>query len=121
MPGLDFSLLGSIAEVPAREWDALIAHEPDAASPFVRHAFLAALEESGCASPRTGWSPRHVAVRRGATLVAAAPAYVRTDSDGDFSRDFDLAAAAERAGIAYYPKLVLGVPFTPATGRRVLA
>ena len=119
--GLTFSTLGSIAEVPAGEWDALLAHEPDVASPFLGHAFLAAMEESGCASPRTGWSPRHLAVRRGRVLVAAAPAYVRTDSDGDFSRDFDLAAAASRAGIAYYPKLVLGIPFTPATGRRVLA
>ncbi|HET7825992.1 MAG TPA: GNAT family N-acetyltransferase, partial [Anaeromyxobacter sp.] len=73
------------------------------------------------ASARTGWSPRHLLVRRGGSLVAAAPAYVRTDSDGDFSRDWDLAAAASRARIAYYPKLVLGVPFTPASGRRVLA
>lgn len=119
--GLTFSILGSIAEVPAGEWDALLAHEPDAASPFLRHAFLAAAEESGSASPRTGWSPRHLAVRRGGALVAAAPAYVRTDSEGDFSRDFDLAGAASRAGIPFYPKLVLGVPFTPVTGRRVLA
>jgi uncharacterized protein len=121
VPGLTFSLHGSISELPADEWDALHAHERDLASPFVRHAFLEALERSGSAAPRTGWSPRHLAARRGGTLVAAAPAYVRASSDGDFSRDFDLAAAAARAGIAYYPKLVLGVPFTPATGRRVLA
>jgi hypothetical protein len=119
--GLTLSIHGSIAEIGAAEWDALAAHEPVAASPFVRHAFLAALEESGCASPRSGWSPRHLAARRGGALVAAAPAWVRTDSDGDFSRDFDIAAAAGRSGVAYYPKLVLGVPFTPVTGRRVLA
>jgi predicted N-acyltransferase len=119
--GLTFSILGAITEVPADDWDALLAHEREAASPFVRHAFLAALEESGSASPRTGWSPRHLVARRRGALVAAAPAYVRTDSDGDFSRDFDLAAAAARAGFGWYPKLVLGVPFTPATGRRVLA
>jgi predicted N-acyltransferase len=119
--GLTFSILGAIAEVPAAEWDALLEHEPEIASPFVRHGFLAAVEESGCASPRTGWSPRHLVVRRRGALVAAAPAYVRTGSEGDFSRDFDLAAAAARAGMPYYPKLVLGVPFTPATGRRVLA
>jgi predicted N-acyltransferase len=118
--GLSFSVHGSIAEIPPAEWDALLAHEPDVASPFVRHAFLAAAEESGCAAARTGWSPRHLALRRGRALVAAAPAYVRTDSDGDFSRDFDLAGAAERSGIAYYPKLALAVPFTPATGRRIL-
>jgi uncharacterized protein len=120
VPALALSVHGSIAELPAAEWDALFAHEPEVASPFVRHAFLAAAEESGCASARTGWRPRHLAARRGGALVAAAPAYVRTGSDGDFSRDFDLAAAAERAGIGYYPKLALGVPFTPATGRRLL-
>ncbi len=121
MSGLAFSIHGSIAEIPAGEWDALALHEADVASPFVRHGFLAAAEQSGCASPRTGWSPRHLAIRRKGALVAAAPAYVRTDSDGDFSRDFDVAAAAARARVAWYPKLVLGVPFTPATGRRVLA
>ena len=120
VPGLTLSIHGDVAEVGADEWDALLAHEPEAASPFVRHAFLAALEESGSASRRSGWSPRHLAVRRGATLVAAAPAYVRTGSDGDFSRDWDIAAAAERAGIGYYPKLLVGVPFSPVTGRRVL-
>ena len=118
MPGLALSVHGAIAEIPAAEWDALHAHEAEVASPFVRHAFLAAAEESGCASARTGWRPRHLAARRGRTLVAAAPAYVRTDSDGDFSRDFDLAAAAARAGIGWYPKLALGVPFSPVTGRR---
>jgi len=121
VPGLALSIHGSIAELGAAEWDALLAHEPGAASPFVRHGFLAALEESGSASPRSGWTPRHLAARRGGALVAAAPAYVRTGSDGDFSRDFDIAAAAGRAGIVYYPKLVLGVPFSPVTGRRVLA
>jgi hypothetical protein len=120
VPGLTISLHGAIAELGADEWDALLLHEPAAASPFVRHAFLSALEESGSASRRSGWSPRHLAVRRGGTLVAAAPAYVRTDSDGDFSRDFDIAAAAARAGVGYYPKLLVGVPFSPATGRRVL-
>jgi predicted N-acyltransferase len=118
--GLSLTVHRSIAEVAAGDWDALAAHEPELASPFVRHAFLAALEESGSASPRAGWSPRHLALRRGGTLVAAAPAWRRSGSDGDFSRDWDIAAAAERASIAYYPKLVLGVPFTPATGRRLL-
>ncbi len=118
--GLTLSIHGAVSELGADEWDALVAHERDAASPFVRHAFVSALEESGSASRRTGWSPRHIAVRRGATLVAAAPAWVRTGSDGDFSRDWDIAAAAERAGIGYYPKLLVGVPFSPVTGRRVL-
>ena len=120
MPGLSLTVHAAIAEIRAAEWDALFAHEADVASPFVRHAFLAAAEESGCVSQRSGWAPRHLALRRGGRLVAAAPAYARTDSDGDFSRDYDLASAAARAGVAYYPKLLLGVPFTPATGRRLL-
>ena len=120
VPGPSLTVHGAIAEIRAAEWDALLAHEPDVASPFVRHAFLAAAEASGSASRRTGWAPRHLALRRGGRLVAAAPAYARSDSDGDFSRAYDLASAAESAGVPYYPKLVLGVPFTPATGRRLL-
>ena len=73
--GLTLSVHGAIAEIPAAEWDALLAHEPDRASPFVRHAFLAAAEESRCATPASGWRPRHLALRRGRTLVAAAPAF----------------------------------------------
>jgi uncharacterized protein len=117
---LVLSVLGGISEIPAAEWDGLLAHEPDLASPFVRHAFLAAAEESGCASPRRGWRPRHLVLRRDGVACAAAPAYARDSSDGDFGRDWEWAAAAERARLPYYPKLVLGVPFTPATGRRVL-
>jgi predicted N-acyltransferase len=121
VPGLALTVHGSITELPAEEWDALHAHEPDRASPFVRHAFLAALEESGSAAPRAGWWPRHLVLRRGRRMVAAAPAYRREGSDGDFSRDWEWAAAARRAGLPWYPKLSLGVPFTPASGRRVLA
>jgi predicted N-acyltransferase len=117
---LTLTVHGAIADVPAEAWDALLAHERDVASPFLRHAFLRAAEASGSASRRTGWSPRHAVLRRGSTVVAAAPAWVRTSSDGDFSRDYDLAAAAEQAGLRYYPKLLAGVPFTPATGRRFL-
>jgi predicted N-acyltransferase len=120
VPGLSLTVHRAIGEIAPAAWDALHAQEPEEASPFVRHAFLAALEESGSASARTGWSPRHLALRRGGALVAAAPAWRRTGSDGDFSRDWDIAAAAERSGIRYYPKLVVGVPFTPAAGRRLL-
>jgi len=119
--GLTLSVHGALSEVPAAEWDGLFAHERELASPFVRHAFLAAAEESGCAGLRAGWAPRHLVARRGGRIVAAAPAYARTTSDGDFGRDWDWAAAAARARIPYYPKLVLGIPFTPATGRRILA
>ncbi len=120
MDAFALSVLESIADVPAAEWDALAAHEPARATPFLRHAWLSALEESGSATPRAGWKPSHLVLRRGGRLVAAAPAYAKDDSDGDFSRDWHWAEAAERAGVPYYPKLVLGIPFTPATGRRVL-
>jgi predicted N-acyltransferase len=113
-------VLSSIEEIPAAEWDALFAHEPDLASPFVRHAFLRSAEASGAATTRTGWIPRHVVLRSGRRAVAAAPAWLRNDSDGDFSRDWGWAMAAERARVPWYPKLVVGIPFTPATGRRVL-
>jgi predicted N-acyltransferase len=118
--GLELSVHGSISELPAAAWDGLFEHEPVQASPFLRHAFLAAAEESGSATPRNGWRPLHLVARRQGRLVAAAPAYARDRSDGDFGRDWEWASAAARGGVPYYPKLVLGVPFTPATGRRVL-
>ncbi len=78
------------------------------------------MERSRSASDRSGWSPRHLALYSGGRLIAAAPAWIKDDSDGDFARDWDWAAAAARAGLPYYPKLCVTVPFTPCTGRRVL-
>jgi uncharacterized protein len=112
-----FRVLGAASEVRREEWDALL---DDRATPFVRWDFLDALEQSGCASPRAGWTPRHLVLVRGGRLVAAAPAYLKEDSDGDFARDWDWASAAARARLPYYPKLCVSVPFTPCTGRRVL-
>lgn len=106
-----------IADVDEQAWNALLDGR---ATPFVDWAFLEALERSGCASPSSGWTPRHLTLHRGGKLIAAAPAYIKEDSDGDFSRDWGWASAAERAGIPYYPKLVMTVPFTPVTGRRIL-
>lgn len=117
MAALSVSVHTSILEIPCENWNALLTQQD---SPFVDWRFLAALEQSGCAAPQTGWTPCHLAVHRGADLVAVAPAYLKESSDGDFSRDWDWAAAAERAGIPYYPKLVFGIPFTPVTGRRIL-
>lgn len=116
----DVHVRDAVADVPAAEWDRLWAHEPARATPFLAHAWLDALEQSGAVSARSGWTPRHLTLRREGRLVAAAPAYLKRDSEGDFSRDFSWAEAAERGGVPYYPKLVLAVPFTPATGRRVL-
>ncbi|BDG08705.1 GNAT family N-acetyltransferase [Anaeromyxobacter paludicola] len=115
----DLRILEAISDVPAASWDALLAHEPDRATPFLRHAFLSACELSGCAAG-AGFAPRHLTLWRGRRLVAAAPAYVKDGSEGDFSRDWEWAAAARQARVRFYPKLVLTVPFTPATGRRFL-
>ena len=120
MAGLEVHVRDAVSDVPAAEWDRLWAHEPALATPFVQHAWLDALEQSGAVAARSGWVPRHLTLRRAGRLVAAAPAYARSDSDGDFGRDWAWAEAAERAGIPYYPKLVLGVPFAPVTGRRIL-
>lgn len=117
MATLTVRIVPRLADVGAERWGALLAPGD---SPFVHFAFLNALEETGCAAPSAGWTPLHLLVHRGAELVAAAPAYVKGDSEGDFGRDWDLAAGAERAGLPYYPKLVVGVPFTPVTGRRLL-
>lgn len=104
-----------IDAVPANEWNALAGD-----SPFLRHEFLAALEHTHCVGEGTGWYPAHVAVRDGKTLVGAAPAYLKTHSYGEFVFDFAWAQAYSRSGLEYYPKLVVAVPFTPASGARLL-
>jgi uncharacterized protein len=106
-----------LAGIPEPAWDALL---DDAATPFLRWAWLEALEHAGCVKEEHGWRPRHLALWEGERLVAAAPAYLLDTSDGDFSRDWGWADAAQRAHIPYYPKLSLTVPFTPVTGRRIL-
>ena len=114
---MELRVYDAIEQVPQPAWDALADGK---ATPFLRWHWLEALEKSGCATGATGWQPCHLTLWRGDELVAAAPAYIKEDSDGDFSRDWGWADAAMRARIAYYPKLVLTVPFTPCTGRRVL-
>ena len=108
-------VLERITEVSALEWNALAGDYP-----FLRHEFLAALEDSGCASARTGWTPQHLALFDGQGLAAAAPLYRKEHSWGEFVFDFAWARAAEQRGLTYYPKLVCAVPFTPATGARLL-
>lgn len=114
---LELRVHRSILEIPADAWNAIL---DDEALPFLDHRWLAALEESGSASPRWSWSPRILSLYRGDRLVAAAPCWKRGTTDGDFARDWHWAEGFERAGIPYYPKLVLGVPYTPVTGRRLL-
>ncbi len=113
---LSVSFASGVVEVPAVEWDALV----DANDPFLEHRFLSALERSRSVGGRSGWTPRPVLVRQGRELVGAVPLYLKQHSYGEFVFDFGWAAAAQRAGISYYPKLVAAVPVTPVTGARLL-
>ena len=110
-------MLERVSEVPRETWDAMVG--PDS-SPFVEHTWLDLLEQTGCVGPDTGWLPRHLSLWNGETLVAVAPAYAKGNSEGEFIFDWAWAEAAHRMGIRYYPKIVVAVPFTPATGDRVL-
>jgi uncharacterized protein len=114
--GLEVELARDIGAVAAADWDALTGQD----DPFIEHAFLHALEQSGSVGGDSGWSPTHVLVRDGGRLVGGLPLYVKHHSYGEYIFDWAWAAAAERAGLRYYPKLVSMVPFTPATGCHVL-
>ncbi len=114
---LTLSLHRNIAEITAAEWDACAGRT----NPFVSHAFLSAVEDSGSAGPRTGWLPQHAALRDAAgTLVACAPLYAKSHSYGEYVFDHAWADAFERAGGQYYPKLQCAVPFSPVPGPRLL-
>jgi predicted N-acyltransferase len=113
---MEVAIVESLAEVPAPQWDRLAGDDP-----FLSHAFLSALEESGCATGATGWAPRHLLLRSGGELAGAMPLYLKTHSYGEYVFDWAWADAYFRHGAAYYPKLVCAVPFTPVSGRRLLA
>src|ERR1043166_4187185 len=121
---LEIRVVPAIADVPAAAWDACA--NPHAASedcpynPFVSHAFLNALEASGSATARTGWQPQHLIAEIGERVVGVVPCYLKSHSRGEYVFDAGWAEAYERAGGNYYPKLQVSVPFTPATGRRLL-
>ncbi len=114
--GLRVELLSKLEAIDAAQWDALAGQD----DPFIEHAFLLALEQSGSVGGDSGWLPLHVVAREGERLVGALPLYVKLHSYGEYIFDWSWASSAERAGLRYYPKLVSMVPFTPATGRRVL-
>ncbi|MFY8104397.1 MAG: GNAT family N-acetyltransferase [Ramlibacter sp.] len=106
------------AQVPRAAWNALLA---PGASPFMRHEYLCALHESGSATPRAGWTPAFVTLWRGDTLHAACPLYLKDHSYGEYVFDWAWANAYEQHALAYYPKALVGVPFTPVPGTRLLA
>jgi hypothetical protein len=121
--------VASLAEIAPEAWDAC-ANPPgltaeggagERFNPFVAHAFLSALEESGSVGRRSGWTPAHVIVEDASgRLVATAPTYLKSHSQGEYVFDHAWADAYERAGGRYYPKLQIAAPFTPVTGRRLL-
>lgn len=107
-----------VAQIPAAQWNKLAGAS---ASPFLEWEWLASLEEAGCVAPETGWRPMPLTLHnKQGELAAAMPLYLKGHSEGEFVFDWGWAEAAERAGIAYYPKLLVGVPFTPVRGARVL-
>jgi uncharacterized protein len=120
-PATTMRVVQSLGEVTAQDWDACARGDEAAVNPFVSHAFLDALERSGCVGGRTGWTPVHVLIERaGEGLIAAAPCYLKAHSQGEYVFDHGWADAIERAGGSYYPKLQVSSPFSPVTGPRLL-
>ncbi|MBI3143741.1 MAG: N-acetyltransferase, partial [Pseudogulbenkiania sp.] len=113
---MSIASLNGLIGLPASQWDALRAD----GQPFRAHGWLAALEQSGAVSAATGWQPHHLVWRDGGKLKAVAPAYLKTHSYGEYVFDWAWAEAYQRAGLAYYPKLLLAIPFTPVSGQRFL-
>ena len=120
---IEIEVRDSLAEVPADQWNALAQD----GNPFLRHEFLNTLDSAGCLGDRTGWYPRYFLLWEETAgqadtreLIGAVPAYVKTNSYGEFVFDWAWAEAYERHQMDYYPKLVSSIPFTPATGRRLL-
>ena len=116
LPTLRVKVMSGVQEFNATQWQML----SDGSNPFVSHGFLATLEESRCVGGATGWQPNIVALYDSQGVAAAAPSYLKAHSYGEFVFDFAWAQAYSRHGLAYYPKMIVAVPFTPATGPRLL-
>jgi len=114
LPRVD--VVESLAGVSPEEWDALAA-----GNPFASYAFLSALLETGCASARTGWQPQFLLLRRNGRLAGAMPLFLKSHSYGEYVFDWAWADAYGRHGLAYYPKLLSAIPFTPVGGPRLMA
>ena len=123
---LQVRALRGLKEIGAGVWDACatspetLGSGDETHNPFVSHAFLSALEDSGCVSRATGWLPLHVALEQGGEILGVAPCYLKGHSQGEYVFDHGWADAYARAGGSYYPKLQVSVPFTPVTGPRFL-
>ncbi|WP_166417942.1 GNAT family N-acetyltransferase [Cochlodiniinecator piscidefendens] len=118
---IEIQAIGDINAISPEEWDACAAYsDGKALDPFTTHRFLKALEDSQSVGSGTGWTPHHLIVRQDGKIIAVAPMYAKTNSQGEYIFDHGWADAYERAGGNYYPKLQIAVPFTPATGARFL-
>ena len=113
-------VLASPLDVDAAAWNTLLAQQSHP-TPFMRHEYLAALETSDSATPRTGWAPRFMTLWDGDTLIAGCPLYLKNHSYGEYVFDWAWASAYEQHGVPYYPKAVIAVPFTPVPGTRLMA
>jgi predicted N-acyltransferase len=120
--GLTARVHAATADIPAATWNALLpgsGGRPD--NPFLDHAFFLALEQSGCATRRTGWQPQHVLVSdANGEAVGLMPLFLKSHSQGEYVFDYGWADAFERAGGSYYPKLQCSIPFTPVTAPKLL-
>jgi len=116
MDSLRLTIETDLSRIDAQAWDALAGDQP-----FLRHAFLCALHETGCAAPETGWAPHYLALWCDGGLIAATPLYLKSHSRGEYVFDYAWADAFQRHGMRYYPKLLSAIPFTPVTGPRLLA
>ncbi len=112
---MNIRFLEAMADMPAADWNAVAGTD----YPFLRHEFLSALELSGCVAPDTGWQPHHLLIEDGGQLQAVMPLYVKQHSYGEFVFDHAWADAYFRNGLAYYPKLLNAIPFTPCNGPRM--
>ena len=115
-PALSIKIHPALKEIPCDAWNALVNDN----NPFLKHEFLSALEHYECATARFGWIAHHIALYQGNDLVAAMPVYEKYNSYGEFVFDHAWAEAWQRAGLAYYPKLVSAIPYTPTQGQRLL-
>jgi len=111
-----YTFVNSLNDVKQQSWNALL----DDDHPFLRYEFLNALEQNDCLGEKYGWYPHHLIVTHDDALVAAMPLYIKTNSYGEFVFDWSWAGAYEQSGMAYYPKIVSSIPYTPVTGKRLL-
>ena len=121
---IEISVLPSLDQIDPADWDACAAPEATDGGrpldPFTTHRFLRAFETSGSVGPGSGWQPQYLTAKADDQLIAVAPLYAKSHSQGEYIFDHNWAHAYEHAGGRYYPKLQMAVPFTPATGRRFL-